>query len=62
MQNKAQKQGNTLNLQNKQETGDEQHTQKLAYNKPALVVYGPLAKNITLGFLSGAETDSTFAV
>ena len=41
---------------------NNQSLQKQVYNAPRFVNYGPLAKNITLGFLSGAETDSTFAV
>lgn len=39
-----------------------QRLHKQAYNKPTMVCYGPLAKNITTGFLSGAEADSTFSV
>ena len=62
MQNKAQTQAEKHILQNADEMNAEQHTLKLAYKKPAMVYYGPLAKNISLGFLSGAETDSTFAV
>ena len=37
-------------------------TQRMVYKKPAMVCYGPLAKNIALGVLSGAEADSSFAV
>lgn len=62
MQKKAKTQAGNHILQNSDSINAEQHTQKLIYNKPAMVYYGPLAKNISLGFLSGAETDSTFAV
>ena len=41
---------------------DKQQPCRQVYNAPKFTSYGPLAKNITLGFLSGAETDSTFAV
>ena len=35
---------------------------KSGYSKPRMVSYGSLSKNINFGLLSGAETDSTFAV
>ena len=62
MQDKVQKHKQANTVSNADVFQSSRVSQKQVYHKPRVVYYGPLAKNIALGFLSGAEADSTFAV
>ena len=62
MQEKVQKYKHSKTVSKVDDFQVGQLAQKQIYSKPRMVSYGPLAKNIALGALSGAEADSTFAV
>ncbi len=62
MQDKAQKHKQSNTVSKADGLRASRFPQKQVYNKPRVVCYGPLSKNIAQGFLSGAEADSTFAV
>jgi len=61
MQEKVQKHKQSSTVSKADNFQADKLSQKQVYNKPRMNCYGPLAKNITLGVLSGAEADSSFA-